>query len=119
MGYESKIVIVRKGHLTRDDGMRYASKLAEFTLGKVYGISDKIRTMPKTDCYYYADDGDTQITADRYGEALAEITVTDLIKIIQDDMLDSDYYLYPILLATLKEFKRFGDSRIVCLHYGY
>ena len=119
MGYESKIIIVRKGHLTNEDGMRYATKLAEFDLGKVYGLSDHIRNRPNTDCYYYADDGNTQITEDRYGERLKEIAVNDLAKMVETAMEYDDYYLYPILFATLKGFERLGEPRIVCLHYGY
>lgn len=119
MGYESKIVIVRKGYHTNEDGMRYATKLAEFDLGKVYGLSDQIHRKPTTDCYYYADDGDTQITEDRYGERLTEISVSDLAKMVETAMEESDYYLYPILLLTLKGFEQFADPRIVCLHFGY
>ena len=55
MGYESKIIIVRKGHLTNEDGMRYATKLVEFDLSKAYGLSDYLTHRPATDCYYYAD----------------------------------------------------------------
>lgn len=119
MGYESKIIIVRKGHLTNEDGMRYATKLAEFNLGKVYELSGDLCNMPSTDCYYYADDGNTQITEDLYGRNLTEISIADLIAKVLSIIDYSDYYLYPILLATLREFARFNDSHVVCLHYGY
>lgn len=125
MGYESKIIIVKKGHLTNQDGMRYATKLAEFDLGKVYELSDQIHRKPTTDCYYYADDGDTQITEDRYGDRLKEIPVDELAEMVETVIAVEEasgygaYWLYHILLATLKEFERFNTDRVVALHFGY
>ena len=125
MGYESKIIIVRKGHLTNEDGMRYATKLVEFDLGKVYGLSDYLTHRPATDCYYYADDHNTQIVEDRYGKPLTECSVPDLIRIVEKVIATEEasgygaYWLYPILLATLKAFATYHDDRLMCLHFGY
>lgn len=119
MGYESKIYIVRKGHAFSGEEKRYAQKLVEFELGKVYEISGTLSNYSKTDCYIYADDGDTQIIEDRYGEPLTECGICDLISIVKQAQKVSDYYMYDILLATLKEFERLNDSHIVCLHFGY
>ena len=74
MGYESKIFVVRKGGLQGDCGKNYAQEIARFDLCKVYGVSDYLRNAPKTDCYIYSDDGNTEIITDRYGEELTECT---------------------------------------------
>lgn len=120
MGYESKIYVVRKGHMLGDNTKRYAQKVAEFKLGKVYGVSDPLRRMPKTDCYIYADDGNTEIIEDCYGDELTECTPANLIKLIENDIaLNGDYWRYSLLLATLREVEKLKDNQICCLHYGY
>jgi hypothetical protein len=120
MGYESKIYIVRKFDSTSSENKRYAQKIAEFDLCKVCGISDTLRYMPKTDCYIYADDGDTEIIEDRYGCELTECRPDTLIELIEADIeKNGEYWRYNLLLATLKELIKFNDSQIFCLHYGY
>ncbi len=120
MGYESKIYVVRKSKYVDADGKRYAEKIAEFNLCKIYGVSDSLRRMPKTDCYIYADDGDTQIIEDRYGEKLTECTPEKLIELIEKDIeKGGEHWRYNLILATLRELVKFNDNQIYCLHYGY
>ena len=47
MGYESKIYVVKKTMLSIDNKKVFAEKIAEFNLGKVYGISGKLQDMQK------------------------------------------------------------------------
>lgn len=120
MGYESKIYVVRKCGLSGDNGKSFAQKVAEFDLCKVYGISDTLRRMPKTDCYIYADDGNTEIIEDRYGEELTECTPEKLVELIENDIeKGGEYWRYNLILATLRELVKFNDNKIYCLHYGY
>lgn len=120
MGYESKIFIVRKGWVKGEQGKIFAQEIARFDLGKIYGVSDYLRNEPKTDCYIYSDDGNTEIITDRYGEELTECTPEKLIDLIEKDIeKGGEYWRYTVLLATLREIEKFKDDRIVCLHYGY
>lgn len=120
MGYESKIYVVRKGGFLGDNGKHYAQKIAEFDLCKVYGVSDYLRNMPITDCYIYADDGDSEIIKDCYDKELTECTPERLIELIENDIkANGEYWRYNIILATLRELVKFKDNCIYCLHYGY
>ena len=120
MGYESKIFIVRKCGFRGGCGKIYAQELARFDLCKVYGVSDYLRNAPKTDCYIYSDDGNTEIIEDRYGKELTECAPEKLIDLIEKDILnDGEYWRYNLILATLREVEKLKDPQIYCLHYGY
>ena len=121
MGYESKIYIVEKTNTKLKD-KSYAPIIAVFELGKVYKISDVLRNKPATDCYVYADDGDTQIVEDRYGEPLTECEIPELIELIRKDIENgSDYRRYFPLLAMLEAMQEHREQwgEVVCLHYGH
>ena len=124
MGYESKIYIVEKTKYSWDEenGMKYARVLAMFDVSKFYKLSDWIRNKPDTKHYFYADDGDTQIIEDRYGDTLKEASMEEVIGRLERIVENGEDYrrIFP-LLATLKAFElhsnQWGD--IAVLHYGY
>lgn len=128
MGYESRIYIVRKcQRVDPDFNKRFAEILMVFNLGKVsYGLEDWLRNHEPTDCFIYADDGDTAILEDCYGEPLKEIDFAILkYKLLceldeyKNCRLDAMDILANRVLTPL--FNRYGNDqdRIVCLHYGY
>jgi hypothetical protein len=121
MGYESKIYVVRKSNFNGTGEKKFAEKIAEFNLCKVYGVSNILGNMPKTNCYIYADDGNTEIIEDRYGEELTECTPAELLEIIENEKQKDDfgYWRYDMILATLRELVKLKDERLYCLHYGY
>lgn len=126
MGYESKIYIIEKTKYSWDeeDGMKYARVLAMFDVSKFYELSDWFRNKPATKHYIYADDGDTEIIEDRYGDTLKEASVKEVIdkleRIIETENRIDYRRIFP-LLAALKAFEshseQWGD--IAVLHYGY
>ena len=123
MGYESKLYIVEKTrHPCVVDGKQYCSVIAMFDVCKFYNLSDKLRNYPETDCCFYADDGDTQMLEDRYGEPLTEIPIADVIAILEDELEKGETYrrIYPVL-ATLKSLEEHKNQwyELVVLHYGY
>ena len=124
MGYESKLYVVEKSmyDFSRDNGMKYCEVIAMFDLCKFYPLSMHIKNYPKTECYFYADDGNTRVLEDRYGESLREIPIEDVIAILEEDLASgSDYRrIYPAL-ALLKELenKKHQWNELVVLHYGY
>lgn len=120
MGYESKIYVVKKSNFScREDGKVYAEVIAMVDMCKCYDISDILRNKPATDCYIYAEDHDTQVVEDRYGEPLTEAPLCEAIKIVERAMQKDDYWRYNILLSTLKAFEIYDCMNIAVLHYGY
>lgn len=119
MGYESRIYIVEKCRVIQEDGKCYASVHAMFNMGKVYALSDVLRDKPATDCYIFADDGDTKIVKDPYGRPLTEASVADVIHLVERILKTDEWWKYGALLAALKEVEKRRSSTIVVLHYGY
>lgn len=126
MGYESKIYIVKKHpRLYTDEDKCYAEVIAMFDLKKCSPINEFIaERLPETDCYIYADDGDTRILEDLYDEPLKEISVDEMIRMI--DNVSSHYILFSgyttmqMLKAALDEMIKQDDVYDkVCLHYGH
>lgn len=126
MGYESIIYVVNKiGTFHEDINLRYAEEIAKVDMRAIYPISDVLRKYPRTDCFIYADDGNTEITEDRYGKPLTEIPIPNLITIITDvmeverGMGKETYRRYIPLLNLLKGFDLNEWEDLVALHYGY
>ncbi len=122
MGYESKIYVVRKTDLSwnNEDTMKYAQEIAKFDMGKCYSLSDILREQPKTDCYIYADDGNTRILEDCYGNALTETSLAEAIEILKQVIAKADYpyWRYDVLLKSLEAINEW-DNNFHILHYGY
>lgn len=123
MGYETKLVVVDKSnqvHEINGERMVWAEKIAEFNLCKAYEISDKMRRYPITNAFYCADDGNTEVVEDLYGDRLREIPLLDAINIIDLAMRTQDYYrCYSPCLELLKGFNPSDWADLVVLHYGY
>ena len=124
MGYESKIYIIEKTNYSwaEENGMKYARVLAMFDVSKFYELSDWFRNKPATKHYIYADDGDTQIIEDRYGDTLKKASVKEVIERIEKIVENGNDYrrIFP-LLATLEVFEEQSNhwGNIAVLHYGY
>ncbi len=125
MGYESKIYIVEKTNVPSyvSPGKYWARDIAIIDMGKCYSLSDILRYKPATDCYIYADDGDTRIEEDCYGKPLTETPLHEALQIVEDVIAKTpyDYWMYSVLRATLQSVYDFvgDDDSFVVLHYGY
>ena len=126
MGYESKIYIVKKhSRLSIDEDKSYAEVIAMFDLKKCSPINEFIaERLPATDCYIYADDGNTPIIEDCYGKPLREISVDKMIRMKDKAspyyILFSGYTTMRMLRAALDEMIKQDDVYDkVCLHYGH
>ena len=126
MGYESKIYIIEKTNCSwaEENGMKYAKVLAMFDVSKFYELSDWFRNKPATKHYIYADDGDTQIVEDKYGDTLKEASVKEVIDKLErivEVKNGVDYGRIFPLLAALKAFESHSNQwgNIAVLHYGY
>ena len=124
MGYESRLYVVQKRTWVNEEEKTYAQVIAMFNMGKYYSLSDVLRNKPETNCYFYADDGNTQITEDRYGKPLTESDIETVIDILEKDVAKGECYrrILP-LLSTLKMLEKQRKENIwdniVVLHYGH
>lgn len=123
MGYESKLYVVEKSNgMFINEEMRYCHVIAMFDLCKFYPLSMLLKEYPTTECYFYADDGNTKVLEDMYGDPLKEIPIEDVIKILEGELEGGSNYrrIYPTLAAlkTLNEHKHQWNELTV-LHYGY
>lgn len=122
MGYESKLYIVEKSHRYSDEEKGYARIIAMFDMCKVSDLVDVFKR--ETEWFFYADDGDTQVLEDRYGDVLKEATVEEVIEAVEEIIARGDNYRrwFP-LLATLKviqgQYEQGIWKDIAVLHYGY
>lgn len=124
MGYETKLYVVSKLSKFPDEEMGYAQVIAMFNMSKCYFLSNVLRDEPKTDCYFYADDGNTCVLEDRYGEPLKETTVEKVVELLEDAIAHGEDYrrIFPLLsaLKTIEEQQKNGWWKdIAILHYGY
>ena len=122
MGYESRLYVVEKSrHIyPSDNGMVWGEVVAMFDLCKCYPVSGELCKYPNTNAYIYADDGNTKILEDKYGEKLKEIPIKDTIKIIKKAIKNDDgYRRYKPFLKLLEGFNLDEWNDLVVLHYGY
>lgn len=126
MGYESKLYIVEKSPscaiVRKDfpDPMYWGEVIAVFDLCKLPdSVSRKLRNYPNTNCYIYADDGNTRITEDCYGDPLAEIPVPDAIQILKEGASHDNYRRYAPCIQLLEGFDLKQWRGLVVLHYGH
>jgi len=118
MGYDSRIYIVDKKDKMGKEEKRYAEVVAVFNMCKFDAFGGIFKT--ETDCYIYADDGNTQIMTDCYGEPLKESSVSDVITYLEECQVEREHYrrVAP-LLGLLKSFNLAEWKDLVVLHYGY
>lgn len=124
MSYESKLIIVDKGWLMDDDGLVFADVVATYDMCKCHFLSDVLRKEQKTNCYFFADDGNTKVTEDKYGDELTETDVDTVIEVLEKAVDEGEEYrrIFP-LLAMLRSFreqeKQHMWRHLSVLHYGY
>lgn len=122
MGYDSKIYVVSKSTapLYNGQGKNFAQIIATYDIC-VFPPFQRMFTQP-TDCYIYADDGNTQILTDKYGQPLTEARIDEVVSCLENlSNEDKAYRRVPPLLAMLKAFR--DDEKVweslAVLHYGH
>ena len=125
MGYESKLIVVKKsGLLPNEDckGKVWAEKIAEVRLSVIhYNVSKKIREYPVASCYYYEHGIADAILEDFYDKELTEVPLKDMIEILKDAEAMDGYRRYRIAIGLLESFSDddWDMNDIVVLHFGY
>lgn len=116
MGYESKLYVVDKHDWKGCDG-KWGEVIASFDL---CCVPINFAQYPATDCYIIADDGNTRIIEDKYGDPLREIPIQDAIEMIEKVIETGDYYRrYKPCLNLFKGFNINNWENLVVLHYGH
>lgn len=122
MGYDSRFFVVDKSDIRSVDqpDIFWGKKIADFDLAVVPRISSIIHSKyPDTNCYIYADDGNTAILEDKYGDKLKEIPLQDMIQIVESDPELDTYRRLKPFLSLLKGFDISQWDNLVVLHYGH
>jgi len=122
MGYEQKFFIVDE---TTSKGLenpdkKWAQVIAMYDYCKDNRLTNFVEKNGKdSDCFIFADDGNTEIAEDHYGEPMKEVDIDLLIEYLEKHA--DDYRRYEPFLALLKAFQRarenFRDLKI--LRFGY
>ena len=121
MGYESKIYIVEKSSIKLASETKiYAQVIAMFDLCKM-GSSDGFYKLfdKETDCYFYADDGNTQVLKDRYGDSLIECDIVKLKEWLKERIKNNNYRRLKPFYNLIKSFNKKDWENLAIIHYGY
>ncbi len=123
MGYESRFYVIEKSSLKQEiknEEKTYGQTIAIFDMCKLDytgAVHELIKESKPTNSYVYADDGDTKIVEDSYGEPLKEIDITELIVALKKD--DTEYRRMKPFIAFLEAINNEQWGKLVALHFGY
>jgi len=118
MGYESKLYIVNKRGSLTSETKQWAEVIAVFNMCKFGAFNEIFKK--ETDCYFYADDGNTEVIKDKYGSALTEASIEQVIEYLENYRANQPHYRrVDPLLGLLKSFNPSDWQDLVVLHYGY
>ena len=103
MAYKHRFYIVKKTKsfgIDETENLRYACVLARFDLERNDNLKRKLddANLPVTDSFIYMDDGDTPLIEDDYGDKLKEISVMDLLYILNPYSTKNDLDEYEIAI---------------------
>ena len=131
MAYRHRFYVVNKTKsfgINETENLRYAHVLARFDLGRNDLLGKKLDKFSATDCFIYMDDGNTPLIEDDYGEKLKEISVMDLLYILNpySPKNDLDEYEIPIYQSFYDYLTRLNSRMknstilkdVVILHCG-
>lgn len=122
MGYESKIYVVNKHkpvYGTRD----WDEVIAKFDLCKmgystVDGVYFRDLFTEPVGCLY-ADDGNTELTEDCYGDPIEGAPIRKVIYWLYKWLKENDYNRAKVFYKLLKSMAKEIDGNLWCYHYGY
>lgn len=114
MGYESRLYIVET-HKNSDS----TQIVAIINMGKMGGNGWR-ELFNKPFVYeMYADDGNTLLTEDKYGENLTYAYLDPVIEWLETKGKEMDYQRIDLLMGLLKAFDRSQWGELKIVHFGY
>ena len=120
MGYNSKIFVVEKTMMyPNEEGKMFAIIIASIEMAVFPDLREVFKK--ETDCYIYADDGETELTKDMRDDPLKEATIDAVIECLEQFEEKEHYRRTSLLLGLLKGFDvdKDGWRNIAVLHYGH
>lgn len=117
MGYESRLYIVKECK-----AVNYAEVIARFDCSKMgYGNGWRELFNKPLESKMYAEDGNTLIEEDCYGEKLTTADFYTVIAWLEKEVEKDDYRRLQPLLSLLKGFdlSQWQDGEMKIVHYGY
>ena len=119
MGYESKLVVVKKWNFT--DAESFGETIAELNLCKMpnsfFPIEETFENELEPDKYIYLN-GEI-VTDDKYGQTLRFTTVRKLLNVLYKCEAEEHYRRTEMAINLLKSFTTDDWEDIVVFHYGY
>ena len=113
--YENRIYIYNR---EKHEKITFGSEIARFDMSVMPPDFTDIFTEEK-DFNIYADDGNTEITEDKYGAPLRACSVKKLEAWLAEDMKTNDYRRLKPLLAFLQALNPDEWDELVAVHFGY
>lgn len=123
MGYESKIYVVQEWEPLADGKLGYGDVIAVFDLCKMgYDIYNgksfrQLFNQART-CDFYADDGNTIIKEDCYGDEIEKADNAEVIAWMKEMTRGTDWYRAKLFYKFLLEIEKSGAAYSL-YHYGY
>lgn len=114
MGYESRLYIVE----THKDS-NYAGKIATIDMGNMGGNGWRELFNKPFEYEMYADDRNTLLTKDKYGEKLTYAEIDPVIEWLETKGKEMDYRRITLLLGLLKAFDRSKWGELKIVHFRY
>ena len=117
MGYESRLYVVQESNIKfpSDNGKVWAEVIGMIDLCKCYPIVEVFDEIANG--YIYADDDNTRIEEDKYGDPLKVASLKAVITRLKIIARDSDYWRAKVALEFLKSVQETNPNCVV-YHYG-
>ena len=130
MGYELKLIIGKTSSVTwtklptgtetwfQDMARLNLCKIGAGALSHLVTATQKGSKCPKHTLYFYSDDGNTQITEDKYGAPFKAVPVKRVLDAIKIDQKKDKYRRFTWAIALLKSMVKDPDGLEV-IFFGY
>jgi len=125
MGYDLRLhvgeLLPMHTEIGSEDSPMWMKELARIELGNPSDVVIKKLTslMKKCPyCFFYADDGDTQVIEDKYSDRMKAIPANKVLEILKKNNPDN-YHRYNMAIAFLEETMRGVFTNLVVVCYGH
>ena len=122
MGYESKLVVVKKWNFESTDS--FGETIAELNLSKMpntfFPIDETFENELEKGMKIYMNDGEvSEVDEDKYGDRLRYTTPEKLLKVLHKCEGEEHYRRTEMAINLLRSFTTNDWDNIFVFHYGY
>ena len=119
MGYESKLVVVKKWNFDSTDS--FGETIAELNLcgmpNSFFPVSETFENEIEEGKYIYMNN--EEVSDDKYGEKIRYTSVEKLLKVLYKCEAEEHYRRTEMAINLLKSFTTNDWEDVVVFHYGY